>query len=136
MRFLGIDYGNKRIGISISDQSNVIANPYSTIINKGHKEVVKEIKEIIAQKEISHIVIGMPFSFDFDETEQTKTTQGFIDYLNKEMPQISVVIENEILSTKEAENKLDNHKNKKSVIDETASCLILQSFLDKRHDQQ
>jgi len=131
MRFLGIDYGNKRIGISISDQSNVIANPYSTIINKNFGDVISQIVDIITKEGISDIVIGLPLSFSFSDTEQTQLTQKFIDYLNLKLPDIKVHIENEILSTREAENRLDDMENKNSVIDQTASSLILQSYLDK-----
>jgi len=131
MRFLGIDYGNKRIGISISDQSNVIANPYTTIINNSFSNVINQIIDIIEKEKITDIVIGLPLSFNFTNTEQTELTQKFIDYLNLKLSQIKIHIENEILSTKEAENRLDDLEDKDSVIDQTASSLILQSYLDK-----
>jgi putative Holliday junction resolvase len=130
-RFLGIDYGNKRIGISISDKSNTIANPFSTIINTGFNNVLNQILEIISKEQVTDIIIGLPLSFNFDNTEQTDLTQKFIDFINEKLYNINVHIENEILSTKEAENRLDNLADKKSVIDETASSLILQSYLDK-----
>lgn len=131
MRFLGIDYGNKRIGISISDRSNAIANPYLTLINTGFDDIVDQIISIIQKEEVTDIVIGLPLSFNFTNTEQTDLTQKFIDFINEKLYNINVHIENEILSTKEAENRLDNLVDKKSVIDETASSLILQSYLDK-----
>ncbi len=131
MRFLGIDYGNKRIGISVSDASNVIANPYTTIINKDFKTVINQIIEIIKNEDITDIVIGTPLSFDFSSTEQTELTQKFINYLKTKLPEINIHVVNEILSTKEAENRLDNVSNKKSIIDQTASCLILQGYIDK-----
>lgn len=131
MRFLGIDYGNKRIGISISDKSNTIANPFSTIINTGFDNVLNQIIEIINQEQVTDIIIGLPLSFNFDNTEQTDLTQKFIDFISEKLYNINVHIENEILSTKEAENRLDNLADKNSVIDETASSLILQSYLDK-----
>jgi putative Holliday junction resolvase len=130
-RFLGIDYGNKRIGISISDKSNTIANPFSTIINTGFDNVLNQIVEIISKEQVTDIIIGLPLSFNFTNTEQTDLTQKFIDFINEKLYNINVHIENEILSTKEAENRLDNLADKKSVIDETASSLILQSYLDK-----
>mgnify|MGYP001382848386 CR=1 FL=1 len=130
-RFLGIDYGNKRIGISISDKSNTIANPFSTIINTGFDNVLNQIIEIINQEQVTDIIIGLPLSFNFDNTEQTDLTQKFIDFISEKLYNINVHIENEILSTKEAENRLDNLADKNSVIDETASSLILQSYLDK-----
>lgn len=131
MRFLGIDYGNKRIGISVSDESNSIANPYTTIINKDFKTVISQIVKIIKDEDITDIVIGIPLSFEFSNTEQTELTQKFINYLKTKLPEINIHVENEILSTREAENKLDNINNKKSIIDQTASCLILQGYIDK-----
>lgn len=135
-RFLGIDYGNKRIGISISDKSNTIANPFSTIINTGFDNVLNQIIEIISKEQVTDIIIGLPLSFNFDNTEQTDLTQKFIDFINKKLYNINVHIENEILSTKEAENRLDNLADKNSVIDKTASSLILQSYLDKINYEQ
>lgn len=132
MRYLGIDYGNKRIGIAISDQSNIIANPLLTIINKNDESVLNELNKIIKEYDISDIIIGMPFSFNFTNTEQTDITQSFIDFLNLKLPNMPVHLENEILSTKEAENRLDNMDNKNNVIDQTSACLLLQSFLDKQ----
>jgi len=132
MRFLGIDYGNKRIGIAISDQTNVIANPYTTIINSGFGDIISKIISIIEKENITDIVIGLPLSFNFKNTKQTELTQKFIDYLNLKLLKIKIHIENEILSTKEAENKLENLNNKNSIIDQTASSLILQSYLDKQ----
>ncbi|MDD4784633.1 MAG: Holliday junction resolvase RuvX [Candidatus Pacebacteria bacterium] len=131
MRFLGIDYGNKRIGISISDKSNTIANPYLTLINTGFNDVIDQIVSIIQKEQVTDIVIGLPLSFNFTNTEQTDLTQKFIDFINEKLYNINVHIENEILSTKEAENRLDNLADKQSIIDETSSSLILQSYLDK-----
>ncbi len=131
MRFLGIDYGNKRIGISISDRSNTIANPYLTLINTGFNDVIDQIISMIQKEEITDIIIGLPLSFNFTNTEQTDLTQKFIDFLNHKLPEIKIHIENEILTTKEAENRLDNMENKNDVIDQTASSLILQGYLDK-----
>ncbi|MFA5092294.1 MAG: Holliday junction resolvase RuvX [Candidatus Paceibacterota bacterium] len=131
MRFLGIDYGNKRIGISISDKSNTIANPYLTLINTGFNDVIDQIVSIIQKEQVTDIVIGLPLSFNFTNTEQTDLTQKFIDFINEKLYNINVHIENEILSTKEAENRLDNLTDKQSIIDETSSSLILQSYLDK-----
>ncbi len=136
MRFLGIDHGNKRIGISISDKSNLMANPFLTIENKGTKKAIKDIKDIILKEEITDVVIGVPFSFAFEETGQTKIVEKFIEEFKKSVIDIALHLENEVLSTKEASQKLGKLKNKKAIIDQTASCLILQSFLDKNYGKQ
>lgn len=133
MRFLGIDYGNKRIGVAISDHDNSLAFPYATIINNGHKEAINKIAKIVKKEEISDIVVGLPMSFQFTETEQTKLTNNFIEFLRKNLKDINVYSENEILSTKDAMIKIEKVKNKKDIIDKTASCLILQGFLDKKN---
>jgi len=126
-KVLGIDYGEKRIGLSISDEDRKVAFPYKIIDNKNKAFILKSLLEIIKGENITDIVIGIPLSFNFTDTDQTKITKSFFNFVKNKITGVNVYEENEILSTKEAYNW--NNKTKR--VDDVAASLILQSFLDK-----
>lgn|SRR3989338_6621864 len=126
MRYLGIDYGHKRIGIAISDEGGVMAFPFSRILAKSPAFIVKEIKKIIKKKRIEKIVLGLPITFGGQDSLQTNAVKEFGRYLGK-MLQLPIEYENEILSTKMAERG----GTVKQKIDSSAAAIILQSYLDR-----
>ena len=134
-RVIGIDYGDSRIGLALSDPMQIIAKPSGIIHNKGEDHVLNELKSIIAENRVEKIVVGMPFGMKGNDTVQTKKVRGFIDFLeqNFDMQIISV---DERLSTKSAisslvQQKIDTGREKHRV-DETAAAIILQEFLDSK----
>ena len=134
-RVIGIDYGDSRIGLALSDPMQIIAKPSGIIHNKGEDYVLNELKSIIAENRVEKIVVGMPFGMKGNDTVQTKKVRGFIDFLeqNFDMQIISV---DERLSTKSAisslvQQKIDTGREKHRV-DETAAAIILQEFLDSK----
>lgn len=127
MRYLGIDYGTKRIGIALSDIGGRIAFPKKVIANRGEEKTVDEIKTIFEQEKAAEIVVGLPVSLDGKETEITKEVRRFAEALGRSV-RIPVRLENEMLTTRMVERA----GVKKEHVDEAAAALILQSFLDKR----
>ena len=132
-RFLGIDYGSKRVGLAISDRSNIIAKPYKTLINKSENDLLNQIEIIIRDNNIKLIVIGLPLNMSGNDTIQTKSVRRFKKaLLTIGLP---IVFEDERLSSVSAKNSLilQNIKtgHNKSQIDKTAAALLLQQFLDK-----
>ena len=127
MRYLGIDYGLKRIGIAVSDEDGRMAFPAGTIINRGGSSTVcKDIAKKVKGEKVGCIIVGLPMGLDSKETEQTKITQGFIALLKKTIS-IPVKTENEILTSRMAVGS-----GMKGVhIDATSAAIILQSYLDK-----
>lgn len=125
MRYLGIDYGDKRIGVALSDDRGVLAFPFATVENS--KKAIDEIKKICSEQEAEKIIVGLPLSFAMEETEQTEKTRRFAEKLQKETG-LPLEFENEILTSKMAE-KGGAGKQK---IDESSAAIILQSWLDKR----
>ncbi len=103
-KVLGIDYGEKRIGLSISDEDRKVAFPYKIIDNKNKAFILKSLLEIIKGENITDIVIGIPLSFNFTDTDQTKITKSFFNFVKNKITGVNVYEENEILSTKEAYN--------------------------------
>lgn len=126
MRYCGIDYGSKRIGLAISDAGGRIAFPKETVVNKGLEFVFSRLKLFCASEGISHIIIGLPRGLDGKETEQTRDVRLFADALKKEIA-LPVDFEDEMLTT----HMVEKAGVTKEHTDEAAAALILQSYLDK-----
>lgn len=133
MRYLGIDYGEKRIGLAISDQLGIIAGKLKTLENVSWNNVVLELKKIIDERLIDEIVIGMPRNLKGEETQQTLKVKDFIVFL-KEKIKIPVHERNEMFTSKESNSILIaadvSRKDRKKFVDQLSAVLILQSYLD------
>ena len=126
MRYLGIDYGGKRIGLAISDEEGKMAFPHGLILNRGARPAIKEITSLVRKEKIAKIIIGLPVGLSGQETTQTKNTRAFFRKL-KERVGIPLEFENEMLTTRIAEQTGTG----KEYRDKAAAALILQSYLDK-----
>lgn len=131
MRILGIDYGEKRIGLAVSDEKETLASRFLTLENKSLKKSIKEIKKIVSEENIKKIVVGIPIGFRGD-SEQTKAVRKFIGELKKNID-LPIIEINEIFTSKMAEENLREAgmKDVKKVIDQEAARIILESYLDK-----
>jgi putative Holliday junction resolvase len=124
MYLMGIDYGEKRVGIALSDESGSMAFPYSVL--KNDKNLVNNIKKICEEKKVAKIVIGLSLDFKNQPNYIVSQTDKLKAILEKDL-NLDVFYEPEVLTTKEAERlqgKIDN-------IDASAAALILKSFMDK-----
>lgn len=120
MRYLGIDYGKKRIGLALSDEEGYMAFPYSVV------GTVKTIVAVIKKEKIKKVIIGIPMTFAGKRSKQTDEVLVFGEKLKK-LVQLPIEYKNEILSTALAERG-GSDKNK---IDASSAAIILQSYLDK-----
>ena len=131
-RILGVDYGDSRIGLAISDLNKIIASPFHTINNKDLVSLEKIIKSIILENDIECIVLGLPISMSGNETQQTVKVRKFSKFL--ESFGISIHLQDERLSSLSAKKSLIEQKVKtghnKHLIDSTAAAIFLQQFLD------
>src|SRR3989344_6612058 len=127
MRYLGIDYGEKRIGVAVSDPLGRIAFPKKTIFNRGMAKVMAEFRALVEEEKISLVVLGLPIGLDGKDTDQTLRVRDFAENLKKEL-KIEVKFENEMLTTHYVEGP---GLIKKEHTDEAAAAVILQSYLDK-----
>ena len=130
---LSLDYGEKRIGIAISDNKCSIALPSEVLErNKTNKDFLY-IKDFIEKNDIQAVLIGIPYNMDGSEGEQCKIVKNFSKKL-LEFINISIIYWDERLSTLAQEkiliNKDVSRKKRKKVIDKLASSYFLQSFLD------
>tara|TARA_B100000686_G_C16757964_1_gene956802 strand:+ start:99 stop:515 length:417 start_codon:yes stop_codon:yes gene_type:complete len=133
-RLLGIDYGEKRIGISISDPNRNIATPLETIIFESESSLIIKIRSIVLSWSVDGIILGFPIGMNGQDTIQTKKVRKFYKILCNEF-NISVIKEDERLSSVVALNSLRHQGIKpsrnKSMVDSTAAAIILQSYLDR-----
>lgn len=127
MRILAIDYGSKKVGLAMSDETESIALPFLILKNKGDEIVACEIKKICKENEIGKIIIGIPKTLSGKESEQTQQVKRFVDFLKKEI-KLSIILRDERLTSKMAQRFLE--KNKK-YDDKIAAQILLQGYLDK-----
>lgn len=132
-RALGIDYGDTRIGIALSDPMQIITKPYVTL--KNDKEFIDELKKIINEKEVKTIVVGYPVGMKGQITKQTEKVELFITQLKSTL-ELEVIAIDERLSSVSAENILKQQGFKtghnKSMIDDTSAAIILQEYIDSK----
>lgn len=136
MRILGIDFGTKKIGLAFADVDIKIAMPGDIIYFSSKKELMEKLKKIIQEKEVIKIVIGLPLSLDFKETEISQRAREFGKELGDETS-LPIYFQNEIFSSKQAEStdfeaRRKNKSRKPIVIrdvDNHAAALILESYL-------
>ncbi len=134
MRYLGLDYGSKTLGIAISDETATIASTLKTIRYTEDKELLLELKNIIEEFKIKEVVLGLPLNMNGTDSKRGVETYEFKRKIEKYL-NVIVHLQDERLSTTEAENLLImgkiRRKNRKKVIDSIAAVIILQTFLDK-----
>lgn len=135
VRFLGIDFGRRRMGLALSDPSGQIARPLETLLVSGTADAVKQVLRVIAEHEVTGIVLGMPLNMSGTTSELSDETMAFAEKL-KAACAVPIYFEDERLSSRQAENVLHQHgqkiKGNKERIDRIAAAIFLQSFLDRR----
>lgn len=136
-RYLGIDYGSKRIGLSIGDDQLNIASPLQTLIVKNHvKGQVLSVMKIADEYEVDAFVVGLAKNMDNTEGKQAKLCRVFGDALLKASGK-EVQYFDERLSTHAADELLRpaelTRKKKKNIRDSVAAQVILQCFLDTQN---
>ena len=136
MRKLGIDYGDSRVGIAITDALNITVQGLETIHHQGNdKMVLKRLEEILNQYEIDTLVIGMPINMNGSKTERVEKTEKFIHKLKCKFNKISLETIDERLTTVAAHktmNFLDvDKKKKKNIVDTISAVYILETYMKK-----
>lgn len=141
MRYLGIDYGTKRIGLALSDESAKFAFPHSAISNLTSCDVVNKIKQICMEKGVKKIILGRPELFKVTDNKTVEKIEAFKEILEKEIG-LLVIFQNEALTTQEARRSLSEKntkhqaspgpRKKTASVDASAAALILQAYLDRK----
>ena len=133
MRILGLDIGSKRIGLAVSDPLGITAQGITTLERKDERTVLEFLRNIIKEKEVTEIVVGLPLNMDGSSGEQAKNAESFADIL-KEKLGLPVSLWDERLSTMEVERIMiaggASRSKRKKKIDKLAAQVILQGYLD------
>lgn len=131
-RFLGIDHGDSRIGLAISDELGCFAHPYRTL--QSSARVVEEIRAIVEREQISGIVLGLPKNMDGTLGPAAAKVKLFAQQLAQVVPTVKVLFWDERLTTREAQRALHdagkNAKQSKKMIDQVAAQILLQNYMD------
>jgi putative Holliday junction resolvase len=134
-RIMGIDYGDVRIGIAVSDLMGWTAQGVETITRKSEEQDLARIGELIRQYEVSKIVVGFPKNMNNTIGPRGELTQQFAEKL-RETFGLPVILWDERLSTMAAERMLVqadvSRKKRKQVVDKMAASIILQNYLDSQ----
>ena len=140
MVYLGLDLGSKTCGVSISDRTSTIASSVEVIRYNNEDELLLRLDEIIYTRGVDAIVLGNPLNLDGSISKRSEITFKFKELLESRYPTKNVYMQDERLSTVEAERMLISNdtkrKNRKKVIDKIASTIILQAYLDKRKNEK
>ena len=134
-RVLGLDFGERRIGLALSDPLGIIAKPLTIIDRKKTADHISRISEIVSERKITSIVVGLPLTLKGDYSKQTEIVLAFIDQLKSDL-QIPIMTVDERLSSVAAEKALQAQAIKtghnKGRVDETAAAIFLQEYLDSQ----
>jgi putative holliday junction resolvase len=133
MRVLAIDHGSKRMGIAISDELGMIAQPLEFIPAEPFTGFLARLKEIIREKQVEQIIVGMPRNMDGSYGPAAEQVRQFVVVL-KEALTVPIVTWDERLTSAQANRFLiqaDVRRDKrKEKVDKTAAAILLQSYLD------
>ncbi len=133
MRIIGIDYGDARVGIAVSDETEFLASANCTLNVTGMRDACKKAVEKINELNGKKIVLGLPKNMDGSESFRVEKTKAFAEMLSKETD-LEIVFVDERLSTVQAYTYLNitdfNGKKRRQVIDALSAQIILQSYLD------
>ena len=133
-RLLGLDIGNKTIGVSVSDPLGITAQGVTTIKRASKVEDVEALKALIDKYDVEKLIVGLPKNMNNTLDFQAKRTMNYADYL-KEALNMEIVYVDERLTTSGAEAVLIEggvrRENRKKHVDKLAATLILQMYLDQ-----
>lgn len=128
MRYLGIDYGNRKVGLAISDESGAFAFPYQVLPNNSMAKLIEEIKNICLQERVGGIILGESLDLSGQANLIQAEIAKFKKNLEKELD-LPIEFQKEFFTTQEARRTIDETGTDPNT-DARAAALILKSFLD------
>ena len=136
-RLLGLDYGSKTVGVAAADALGLTVQPVETVTRKEENKLRRtcaRIEEIIKEREITGIVVGLPLHLDGEESDSSAKAQAFGEMLRRRTG-LPVYYQDERLTTVEADGILRDtgvpRSERKTYIDAVAACLILEDYLSR-----
>ena len=136
MRIMGIDYGEARVGIAISDELKITAQGLETINHNGNdKKLLARLDEIIKEFPVGTIVVGMPLLLNGDKSARAEITEKFIHKLKCKYNKINICTVDERLTTVQAHKTMNdlsiNKKKKRGLVDTISAVYILETYMSK-----
>lgn len=136
-RLMAIDYGKKRVGVAVSDPSQIIANGLTTVASG---EIFKFLTDYLSKEVVDVIVVGLPKTMQNEESESMKYIKPFVEGLKKRFPNISVEMHDERFTSVLAHRamldgglkKMD--RRNKALVDEISATIILQSYMESKRN--
>lgn len=141
MRKLGIDYGDTRVGIAITDELGITAQGLETITHNGNDKIVlKRLEELLGMYKIDTFVVGMPINMDGSRAERVEITEKFIHKLKCKFNNIKIEKIDERLTTVAAHKTMNylniNKYKKRSIVDTISAVYILETYMKKLENMQ
>ncbi len=136
MRKLGIDYGEARTGIAISDSLNITVQGLETIHQEGNdKKILARLEELLQEYEIDTFVVGMPINMNGTKSQRAEETEKFIHKLKCRFPKIKIETIDERLTTVAAHKTMHllnvDKRKKKNIVDTISAVYILETYMKK-----
>jgi len=136
MRSLGLDIGDKRVGVALSDPEGILASPFTIINRTDDRTDVEAIINIVNQQQVKQVIVGLPRSMDGSIGRQAEKVEAFAQKLCSHT-EVPVEFRDERLTTVSAKRLMQSvgkkKTRKKARDDAIAAALILQSYLDETH---
>ncbi len=137
MRSLGLDFGDKKIGVALSDPEGILATPLTIIDYEDEMVAIQEIVGIVGREQVGHIVLGLPRSMDGSLGEQARKVEAFADRLRSHT-EVPLEFRDERLTSVSAKRLMKSAGSKKARDmfrdDAIAAAIILQSYIDEGKD--
>lgn len=135
MRVLGVDYGEKRIGLAVCDPTGELAFPVGTVVRKNVRQERQALAAVVEERDIERIVVGMPLRMDGSVGAQARSVQEFIARIERAFG-LPVETVDERLTSVEAKRALRETgrrgRKQRDVVDSVAATLLLRSWLAQR----
>ncbi len=135
-RLMGLDPGEARIGVALTDEGGAVAMPLLTIERQNRRADTERILELVAEHRVALLVVGVPYRLDGGTDQQAEKALNFARRLERRLKGVPVVTWDERLTTVEAERVLIegdvSRKGRRKVVDQLAATLILNAFIEAR----
>lgn len=134
-RILAIDYGQKRVGLAVTDEGQIIATPLTTVHSK---DIINFLKEYLHREPVELFVVGEPRQMNNAPSESVKFTEPFVRLLAKTFPDVKIARIDERFTSKMAQRTIleagakKKDRQKKELVDMVSAVIILQSYLESR----
>ena len=130
---MGLDVGDKRIGVALSDPYGILASPLTIISRQNEAVDIESIIHIVSQRQVGLIIVGLPRSMNGSLSKQAEKVKAFTQNLGKQS-RVPIELRDDRLSTVSARRLMQDARNKRARHDDAiAAAIILQGYLDEKH---